>query len=77
MARIAHRKRALKVLSTRLIVDVDGRPLSKGMLRYRFDKARDATGLTFQFRDLRAKAGTNSSGDIRQAQKQLGHTTLR
>lgn len=33
----------------------------------------------FQFRDLRAKAATDkaeSTGDIRQAQKQLGHTTI-
>jgi integrase len=35
------------------------------------------TGL--QFRDLRAKAATDkadSAGDIRQAQRQLGHTTI-
>ncbi|WP_233886163.1 DUF4224 domain-containing protein [Paraburkholderia flagellata] len=30
----------------------------------------------FQFRDLRAKAGTDSTGDIRQAQKQLGHGSI-
>ncbi|MNL88919.1 Phage integrase family protein [compost metagenome] len=33
----------------------------------------------FQFRDLRAKAGTDtaeSSGDIRQAQRQLGHKSI-
>ncbi|MCH9638976.1 MAG: tyrosine-type recombinase/integrase [Betaproteobacteria bacterium] len=32
-----------------------------------------------QFRDLRGKAGTDkteSSGDIRQAQKQLGHSNI-
>lgn len=34
---------------------------------------------TYQFRDLRAKAGTDkadSAGDIRQAQKQLGHQSV-
>ena len=52
------------------------------MLRRRFDAARQAAGVdkaAFQMRDLRAKAGTDkaeSSGDIRTAQKQLGHTTV-
>ncbi|TYP80016.1 MULTISPECIES: tyrosine-type recombinase/integrase [Nitrosomonas] len=49
---------------------------------YAFYKARDKAGIDkdkFQFRDLRAKAGTDkadSSGDIRQAQKQLGHKSV-
>ncbi|KAK6697585.1 hypothetical protein SNK04_013969 [Fusarium graminearum] len=51
-------------------------------LRYRFDKARERAGIPkdqFQFRDLRAKAGTDkadSAGDIRQAQQQLGHQSV-
>ncbi|QVQ29162.1 tyrosine-type recombinase/integrase [Achromobacter deleyi] len=59
-----------------------GLPLTAGALRDRFDKAREAAGVPkagFQFRDLRAKAGTDkteSAGDIRQAQKQLGHGSV-
>ncbi|MGF6595416.1 integrase [Paraburkholderia sp. GAS448] len=51
-------------------------------LQRRFREARRAAGVPdgdFQFRDLRAKAGTDktdSTGDIRQAQKQLGHTSV-
>lgn len=59
-----------------------GLPLRAGTLRGRFNKAREAAGVpkaAFQFRDLRAKAGTDkteSAGDIRQAQKQLGHGSV-
>lgn len=82
--RIKARKRAASaaVYSTRLIVDEDGKPLSQGQFRYRFDRARRLAGVPkgeFQFRDLRAKAGTDkaeSAGDIRQAQKQLGHASV-
>jgi integrase len=80
-ARVAARKARLKVRSTRLIVDEQGRPLGRAGLRFRFDRARDAAGIekdAFQFRDLRAKAGTDkeSSGDIRQAQALLGHGSV-
>lgn len=80
--RIKQRKRACAVYHTRLIVSENGRPIGKDALRYRFDKARRLAGVekdAFQFRDLRAKAGTDkaeSSGDIRQAQKQLGHASV-
>jgi len=80
--RIKARKRSYQVYSTRLLVNEDGFPLMKDALRYRFDQARDAAGIeksAFQFRDIRAKAGTDktdSTGDIRQAQKQLGHASL-
>lgn len=82
LARIAARKKTYKVHSTRLIVDADGREVGRAALRYRFDKAREAAGVAkedFQFRDLRAKAGTDkadSAGDIRQAQAQLGHKSI-
>ena len=55
--------------------------LTYAMLRKRFDKARELAGLDknkFQFRDLRAKAGTdtaNSKG-LETAQKQLGHKNI-
>lgn len=42
------------------------------MLRNRFDEAREAAGATFQFRDIRAKAATDT-GDLGHAQKLLGH----
>ncbi|MGH8531652.1 MAG: tyrosine-type recombinase/integrase [Gammaproteobacteria bacterium] len=43
-----------------------------------WDKARAKAGVKFQFRDLRAKAGTDKaeSQDIHAAQKQLGHKTI-
>jgi integrase len=44
------------------------------MLRNRFDEAREAAGATFQFRDIRAKAATDT-GDLGHAQKLLGHKT--
>lgn len=80
--RIRQRKRACVVYHTRLIVGEDGRPLGKDALRYRFDRAREAAGVdkaAFQFRDLRAKAATDkaeTAGDIRQAQKQMGHGSV-
>jgi len=52
------------------------------MLRSYFDKVRALAGIEkdkLQFRDLRAKVGTDkaeSSGDIRQAQKQLGDASV-
>ncbi len=80
--RIRARKRGYKVVSTALVVNESGQRLTPDALRSRFDKARAAAGVEkdrFQFRDLRAKAGTDktdSAGDIRQAQKQLGHSSV-
>lgn len=86
--RIAARKQAKlpngrsKPYSTRLIVDDSGLALGRAALRYHFDKVRNMAGVGsagFQFRDLRANAGTDkadSSQDIRQAQAQLGHSSV-
>lgn len=80
--RIKSRKRLHPVRNMLLIVDESGRHLPIRTLQDRFDRARAKAGIskeTFQFRDLRAKAGTDKAdavGDIRQAQKQLGHTTV-
>ena len=41
-------------------------------MRSRFDRARKAAGVSFQFRDLRAKAATDT-GDLAHSQKLLGH----
>lgn len=82
LQRIGARKQGYKIHSFQLIVDDHGKRLNRDTLRYLFDKAREAAGIDkalFQFRDLRAKAGTDkaeSSGDIRQAQSQLGHSTV-
>lgn len=81
IARIRVRKAGYKVSSTALVVNEGGQRLTYDALRQRFHKARTAAGLdpdAFQFRDLRAKAGTDTteSGDIRQAQRQLGHSSI-
>lgn len=74
------RKAGHKVRSTRLIVSERGQPVTVAMMSRRWAKACAAAGVTgLQFRDLRAKAATDkadSAGDIRQAQRQLGHTTI-
>lgn len=46
--------------------------LSYFALRSRFDKAREQAGVSFQFRDLRAKAATDIN-DLAHAQRLLGH----
>lgn len=82
MQRITARKTNHKIHSLALIVDDSGQRLTACALRGHFDRARESAGINkeeFQFRDLRGKAATDKtefSGDIRQAQKQLGHTTI-
>lgn len=90
--RIQTAKREHKVISLALLVTETGERLTLQMLRGRFEKARKAAASAaaesgdeslaadirnFQFRDLRAKAGSDKaeeSGNIRDAQKMLGHT---
>lgn len=80
--RIRARKSAYKVITTALVVNEKGQRLTLTALQLRFKAARTAAGIKtdeFQFRDLRAKAATDktdSTGDIRQAQKQLGHKSV-
>lgn len=64
--------RPAKVKGAWMIQDENGQPLTYWMLRNRFDEARKAAGATFQFRDIRAKAATDT-GDLGHAQKLLGH----
>jgi len=59
-------------LSAWLIQDDDGKPLGTFGMRSRFDKARRLAGVEFQFRDIRAKAATDT-GDLAHSQKLLGH----
>lgn len=80
--RIMKRKTGHKIRSTRLVVMDNGQPMTPSMLRGRFDDARAKGGIeksAFQMRDLRAKAATDkeeSTGSIRDARDQLGHTTV-
>lgn len=85
---IKARKAMYQVRSLSLIVNEKGEALGVDALRYRFDHAREraieahpelASDIReFQFRDLRAKAGTDKAEatDIRKAQKQLGHASI-
>ena len=55
-----------------LVQDDDGTPLGTFALRSRFDKARRAAGVDFQFRDIRAKTASDT-GDLAHSQSLLGH----
>lgn len=68
--RIASRPRERK--SPYLIQDDNGRPLTALTLRSRFDKARKVAGVSFQFRDIRAKTASDT-GDLGHSQRLLGH----
>jgi integrase len=70
IARINERPR--KAISVYLIQDENGQPLTQGALRSRFDKARTLAKVYFQFRDIRAKAATDT-GDLAHSQKLLAH----
>ena len=65
-------QRPRRAISTFLIQDENGQSLSQGALRSRFDKARTLAKVGFQFRDIRAKAATNT-GDLAHSQKLLAH----
>lgn len=68
--RIQGRPRAATGLA--LIQDEKGQRLTHFALRSRFDKARSAAGVSFQFRDIRAKSATDAD-DLQYAQNLLGH----
>lgn len=59
-------------ISAWLIQDENGQPLTQFALRSRFDKARTLAKVDFQFRDIRAKAATDT-GDLAHSQTLLGH----
>lgn len=81
------RIKARKIAGTKLLTNEKGQPLSEFELRGAFDRARLRAATAhpelaeeirkFQFRDLRAKAGTDTeeSSGMEAAQSQLGHTT--
>ena len=66
------KQRPSKAISAYLIQDENGQPLSQFALRSRFDKARTLAKVDFQFRDIRAKAATDT-GDLAHSQKLLAH----
>jgi integrase len=70
IARINERPR--QAISAYLIQDENGQPLTQFALRSRFDKARALAKVDFQFRDIRAKAATDT-GDLAHSQALLGH----
>ena len=88
IGRIEARKKSHKVHTLALICNERGAKLGIAALRDRFDKARTHAAKShptladaisaFQFRDLRAKAGTDKadSGGMREAQLQLGHNSM-
>jgi hypothetical protein len=65
-------ERPRRAIGAYLVQDENGQPLSQFALRSRFDKARMAAGVDFQFRDIRAKAATDT-GDLARSQSLLGH----
>lgn len=89
LERIQERKKTFKVHSLALICNESGKKLGREALRSRFEKARAKAALqneklcdeikAFQFRDLRAKSGTDKAddGDMRDAQKLLGHASIK
>jgi integrase len=59
-------------ISIFLIQDEYGQPLTQCALRTRFNKARTLAKVDFQFRDIRAKAATDTN-DLAHSQTLLGH----
>lgn len=70
IARINERPR--RAIGAWLVQDENGQPLTSFALRSRFDKARTLAEVDFQFRDIRAKAATDT-GDLAHSQKLPAH----
>ena len=66
------RARPRERLSAYLIQDDNGRPLTLAALGSRFTKARKVSGVSFQFRDIRAKTASDIA-DLGHSQRLLGH----
>lgn len=86
-ATVMNRISSRRVTGLGLVTNDDGQQMTAYMLRYAFETARSKAAaenpsikdaiLKFQFRDLRAKAGTDTENErgIDAAQAQLGHST--
>lgn len=76
--RIRERKRGMRKACERLVVNEYGRSIGVNALSRHWAAACAAAGIEgYQFRDLRAKAATDTeeaSGSLRDAQRQLGHS---
>lgn len=72
LATVLERLTSYPVGSVYLVRDAKGQRLTLSALRKRFWKARKLAGVTWQIRDLRAKAGSDAD-TARQAQALLGH----
>lgn len=66
------------VKSLYLVQDDKGQPFTYWRFAKLFQAARDAAGEKWQFRDIRAKTGTEKTDEagIRAAQKLLGHASV-
>lgn len=76
--RIRSRRNKFKVVTTYLVVSQYGRPVQRRTVSEWLKQVREATGIPaddFQFRDLRAKAGTDKEDTqgMAAAKDQLGH----
>lgn len=74
LASVIDRITARALVGVYLLTTARGDRLSYQQLSWRFEQARDAAKVDFQFRDLRAKAATDME-NLEQAQKLLGHAT--
>lgn len=80
---LLERRRNLKVVAATILCDERGCPLNTtGTFRNRFNAAREkarkqAGYIDFQFRDLRAKSGTDAAEQfgMEEARRRLGHVT--
>lgn len=80
LQRIRARRSGHKIITTYLVVNQYGRPVQRRTVAAWLRDVREATGIdpdSFQFRDLRAKAGTDKEGTqgMSAAKDQLGHTS--
>lgn len=80
IARLKAQKAGHPVYNTALIVNERGRTVSLQMMQRHWQAARKAAKVSvdLQFRDIRAKAGTDKAEntDMKQAQDQLGHASV-
>jgi integrase len=76
--RIKAREKEGTVRSVYLVQDDKGQPFTYWRFVKAFQAARDSVGQKWQFRDLRAKTGTEKTDELgpREAQRLLGHASV-
>ena len=80
IARIRSRRNKFKIVTTHFVVNKHGRPVQSRTVSEWLKETRNKVGVTssqFQFKDLRAKAGTDKEDaqGMSAAKDQLGHTS--